>query len=166
MDVEHREFASFSRRAGATLIDTFVYVLASAVINVLLFGLPDVSVLFVEDDVYASSGSSWMEQVISAVITIGMWMKFKATPGKMLLDCVVVDERTGKPVGFTQGVIRYLGYFLSVIPLGLGFFWVIWDKKRQGFHDKLAKTVVLYHVNHFGEDESTKPLQQLIREVR
>jgi uncharacterized RDD family membrane protein YckC len=53
--------------------------------------------------------------------------------------------------------VRYLGYFVSALPLGLGFFWVAWDKRKQGFHDKLAKTVVIH------EDESRVLYKELER---
>jgi len=39
--------------------------------------------------------------------------------------------------------VRYIGYFVSVIPFGLGFIWIAFDSKKQGFHDKLAGTVVV-----------------------
>jgi uncharacterized RDD family membrane protein YckC len=39
--------------------------------------------------------------------------------------------------------VRYLAYFVSIIPLFLGVLWVAWDKKKQGWHDKLANTVVV-----------------------
>jgi len=38
---------------------------------------------------------------------------------------------------------RYFGYFLASIPLGLGLLWVAFDKRKQGWHDKLAGTVVI-----------------------
>jgi uncharacterized RDD family membrane protein YckC len=43
---------------------------------------------------------------------------------------------------------RYLGYFVSTIPFGLGLFWIGWDKRKQGWHDKLAGTVVIRAPRH------------------
>jgi len=48
-----------------------------------------------------------------------------------------------------------VGYFIAFLPVGLGFFWIIWDKRKQGWHDKIAGTVVVIH------DEAHIPLQQL-----
>ena len=42
-----------------------------------------------------------------------------------------------------QSIGRYLAYFLSTLPFGLGLLWVAWDPKKQGWHDKLAGTVVV-----------------------
>jgi uncharacterized RDD family membrane protein YckC len=55
----------------------------------------------------------------------------------------VVDYRTGGPIGVGRGAIRYIGKILSSIPIGLGFFWMIWDREKQTWHDKIATTVVV-----------------------
>ena len=39
--------------------------------------------------------------------------------------------------------LRWIGYMLSSLPLNLGFLWVAFDARKQGFHDKLAGTVVI-----------------------
>lgn len=80
---------------------------------------------------------------LPVIYVLLFWSYKQATPGKMLLKTVIVDARTGGRPTTKQFVIRYLGYFLSAAAVGLGFFWVIWDKKKQGWHDKLAGTVVL-----------------------
>jgi uncharacterized RDD family membrane protein YckC len=43
-----------------------------------------------------------------------------------------------------RGILRYLGYSLSAISLFLGFFWILIDDRRQGWHDKIAGTLVIY----------------------
>ncbi len=40
-------------------------------------------------------------------------------------------------------MLRYLGYYISMLPLFLGIFWVGWDKRKQGWHDKIAGTLVI-----------------------
>ena len=47
-----------------------------------------------------------------------------------------------------QLVIRYLGYYVSTIPLGLGLIWVAFDARKQGWHDKMAGTVVVRSRRH------------------
>lgn len=161
-----KEYAGFFRRFGAMLIDSIFFFTLSTLVQ-LAFAIPGYISFNVDDGhISMDGGASWLEQLILAAITIVMWVKMFGTPGKLLLDCQVVDAETGKAITWSQAVIRYLGYFVSFIPFGLGFFWIIWDRRRQGFHDKLAKTVVLHEVDHFREDESTKTLEQLIQEVR
>jgi uncharacterized RDD family membrane protein YckC len=36
-----------------------------------------------------------------------------------------------------------MGYFISGLALGMGFFWIGLDKRKQGWHDKMANTVVI-----------------------
>ena len=57
---------------------------------------------------------------------------------------VRVVRLDGRKMNFRYSLVRYLGYFVSFFALGLGYFWVLWDDRRQGFQDKLAKTVVVY----------------------
>jgi uncharacterized RDD family membrane protein YckC len=83
---------------------------------------------------------SW---VLPAVAIIAFWLARQATPGKMVFKVKVVDAKSGGPLTLGQSLIRYLGYYVSTIPLGLGLIWVGIDAKKQGWHDKLAGTVVI-----------------------
>ena len=83
---------------------------------------------------------SW---ILPAVACIWLWHKLRATPGKMLIGAEVVDADTGEAITVGQSVIRYLGYFVSSLPLGLGLVWVAFDPRKLGWHDKMANTVVV-----------------------
>jgi len=48
----------------------------------------------------------------------------------------------GSPLNWRRGIARYVGMFLSALPLGLGYWWAIWDDDHQTWHDKLAGTVI------------------------
>ncbi|QKX01968.1 RDD family protein [Wolbachia endosymbiont of Cruorifilaria tuberocauda] len=74
---------------------------------------------------------------------IYMWIKFAATPGKLLLGLRVVDVQTFKKVTIKQATKRFLSILLSSIPLLLGFLWSNFDKRCQTWHDKIAGTVVV-----------------------
>jgi len=75
---------------------------------------------------------------------IAFWVMKGATPGKMAISAVVVDAQTHAPVDFWQALTRYVGYFVSTIPLFAGLAWVAFDARKQGWHDKMARTVVIY----------------------
>ena len=77
------------------------------------------------------------------VACVGFWRLQQGTPGKMALSLAVVDAHTGESVSVTQGALRSMGYLLSALPLGLGLLWIAFDPRRQGWHDKIAGTVVL-----------------------
>jgi len=71
------------------------------------------------------------------------WRYRAATPGKIMMDIYIVDADTLRQPTFGRLILRYLGYYVSIFTLFLGFFWIGWDKRKQGFHDKIAKTVVI-----------------------
>jgi len=81
--------------------------------------------------------------VLPAIAVIIFWMTKQATPGKMVISATIVDADSGKAPTTGQLIGRYLAYYVSSIPLGLGFLWVAFDRKKQGWHDKLAGTVVV-----------------------
>lgn len=100
---------------------------------------------------------SWL---LPALLTLICWVVLGGTPGKLLMGCELVDIQSGGPPGLVQALLRYLGYGLSALPLGLGFLWILWDPRKQGFHDKLAGTRVIR------EDPCRETLDQLQRQLR
>jgi len=83
---------------------------------------------------------SW---ILPATLIFAMWTARDETLGKTAISAVVLDEKTNSPPSAGQHIGRYLGYFLAVIPFGLGLVWVAFDPKKQGWHDKLAGTIVV-----------------------
>ncbi len=71
------------------------------------------------------------------------WTVAGQTIGKAVMGVKIVP-RHGKKLKLHQAVLRYLGYYLSAIPFGLGFLWILVDDRRLGWHDKLAGTCVIY----------------------
>ena len=81
--------------------------------------------------------------LIPAMAVVLFWIRVQATPGKMLIHARIADAKTGANPRPGQLVLRYLGYFVSGVVLGLGFLWVAFDARKQGWHDKIAGTVVV-----------------------
>ncbi len=150
-------YAGFWRRVGASLVDTLLLVIVLvplALLLRLLGGAPGGLVPLLLND------------LLPMVLIIYFWVRFRGTPGKRLLECQVVDARTLKSLTVGQGVLRYLGYVASALPLGLGFLWIVWDPRKQGFHDKIAGTLVLHRPGGSVSDEDFgKTLQQLMKEA-
>jgi uncharacterized RDD family membrane protein YckC len=90
------------------------------------------------------SASDWLLQItLPAVVIILFWMARQATPGKMLFGARIVDASSGSPLRFGQACVRYFGYYISTLFMCMGFIWVGFDPRKQGWHDKLANTVVV-----------------------
>jgi uncharacterized RDD family membrane protein YckC len=85
--------------------------------------------------------------VLLTLIVIGyytfFWTLVGFTPGKAILGLKIVRKNGGK-LSFGRSLLRFFSYWISAIPLFLGYFWVLWDPKRQAWHDKIAGTQVLY----------------------
>ena len=59
------------------------------------------------------------------------------------MRCSIVDAVSLGKASISQNIIRYLGYFVSMFSLFTGFFWIAFDRRKQGWHDKIAGTVVI-----------------------
>jgi len=135
------EYVGFWARVGAALIDT---VLLLVIVIPLLHW-------FYGAHYWDPARQGWLagpadllvSWVFPAVATVVFWLYRAATPGKMAIGARVVDAATGQPPSFNQSVLRYLGYYVSILPFCLGLIWVGFDPRKQGWHDKIARTVVV-----------------------
>lgn len=84
--------------------------------------------------------------LIMVVITIGYFTYLHGatgqTIGKMVCRLKVVRE-DGEPLSYGRSFLRCTGYIFSAIVLNLGFLWVAFDRNKQGWHDKIARTYVI-----------------------
>ena len=132
-------YAGFWIRVGASIIDTILIVIVTWPILYAIYGMA----YFSSEQIIAGTWDVLISWVFPAVAVIAFWMYISATPGKKLLHLKIVDADTGQKPSSAQFIGRYFGYFVSMIPLFLGLIWVGIDKRKQGFHDKLAGTVVI-----------------------
>jgi uncharacterized RDD family membrane protein YckC len=76
---------------------------------------------------------------------VGCWAVFGASPGKMLLSLQVVDAETQGELSLGQCLLRYMGCVLNVLSFGFGIVGIFSATQPQGWHDRLAGTVVIRH---------------------
>ena len=142
------EYAGFVTRLIGLVIDLVILALVLALLKLvtdLLLGLFPLKEMLGLGEL-----SSTLLVAIAAAVSLGTalfywlgsWMLVGQTPGQSLVG-VRVATMNGDRMGFGAALLRFLGYLVSAV-LFLGFLWVLVDDKRQGFHDKLARTVVLY----------------------
>lgn len=164
IDEARFEYVGFWARLLASLVDTVLVGMLVAPLLTLIFGSSywtplvelwrsraDLSALLAAVDVASTAEPATgggpvdflVTWILPAVAIIAFWLARQATPGKMLIRARVVDAETGAPVTRRQAIGRYLGYYVSLLGGFLGFFWVGWDRRKQGWHDKLAGTVVI-----------------------
>jgi uncharacterized RDD family membrane protein YckC len=83
------------------------------------------------------------------------------TPGKMLLSLQVLSAE-GTPIGFGIAFLRAVGYLVSslLFTFPLGFIWAAFDRRKQGWHDKIAGTVVIIRPDENETEGLNIPEQQ------
>lgn len=131
-------YAGFWSRCFATILDSILQAIVVAPILLYFFGLDALM------DANTDMGNTDLYLSIGLMLVVVLFWKYKsATPGKMMMGLKVVDAATFGPVPTGRLVLRYLAYYVSLLPLCLGFIWIAFDKRKRGFHDMIAKTVVV-----------------------
>ena len=94
----------------------------------------------------ASNTAGALGELVALVISVTYFIYFwgrGSTLGMRLFHLRVADATTGAPIGYGRAALRYVGYILSVIVCYIGLIWAAFDSRKQGWHDKIAGTVVL-----------------------
>jgi uncharacterized RDD family membrane protein YckC len=131
-------YAGFWIRAAAFIIDLLIAGAAAGIISRILFG----------NYIYENPGNDPGQGAVSLLVN---WVYFawqessakQATIGKMAVGIKVCTEN-GERLSFANATGRYFAKILSTIILFIGFLMVAFDKKAQGLHDRLAKTLVIF----------------------
>jgi uncharacterized RDD family membrane protein YckC len=137
-------YVGFWMRVFASIIDSLILVVFIGVIAFAVYGMQYVRL--------SSEGKTLtfdllVQGLLPALAVIVFWRYRGATPGKMLISAKIVDAETLGTPSTGQLIGRYFAYIVSCIFM-LGFIWIAFDRRKQGWHDKLAGTVVI----HGGDD--------------
>jgi uncharacterized RDD family membrane protein YckC len=121
--------AGFWQRAGAAILDGLV-LLIPWIILLLIF----------------KQGAAY--QALSTLVSLAYFTYFEGgatgqTIGKKALGIRVYDFRQGGPIGYGRALLRQIGKYISFFVILLGYLWMLWDKEKQCWHDKIAGSVVV-----------------------
>ncbi|MDQ3823966.1 MAG: RDD family protein [Actinomycetota bacterium] len=119
--------ANFGQRLVAVIIDTVLIVIVAGI----AFAINEV-----------------LGYIVYLVLGLGYYGYFEGTSsgqtvGKKVMGIRVVDFNTGGPIGYGRGFLRWLGKLVAGIPCYLGYLWMLWDREKQAWQDKIATTVVV-----------------------
>ncbi|MES1929754.1 hypothetical protein SADO_10869 [Salinisphaera dokdonensis CL-ES53] len=159
-------YAGFWIRVWASIIDSMLLLIIVLPLLHMIYGQ---AVLASDGPLILGPAHVLVSYVLPALAIIAFWVYREATPGKIAIGARIVDARTGEHPHTSQFVIRYIGYFLSSFPLGLGLIWVGIDKRKQGWHDKIAGTVVVRDRGRLvgaNSDDGARPSTSSIEEGR
>jgi len=135
------EYVGFWKRVVAFVIDSFIVLVVTVPLLLAIygFGYSDRA-----GSVFAGFWDFVIQVVFPAVAVIVFWRYRGATPGKMAISAKILDAQTLAVPSTGRLVARYFAYLVSMLPLFIGFVWIGIDRRKQGFHDKIAGTVVVY----------------------
>ncbi len=118
------EPAGFWRRFAASFIDGLVLGVVSVILRAIL----------------GTTGGTGLGVLVGAGYYTWFHGSTGQTPGDAVLGIRVVDaqERLGRPIGFQRAFVRWLVSIVSGLVLLLGYLWMLWDPRKQTWHDKAA----------------------------
>jgi uncharacterized RDD family membrane protein YckC len=155
------QFAGFVSRAAAFVVDIFLVVAILAVAGMFYTAMTDI--FFIDRFFNRLIGADTMTTIRAIVgglagfvVAVGYWLIAWMVTGETLGHAIMgvrVVHRDGQRLNLWQALRRLLGYFVAALPLGLGFFWVLIDNRRDGWHDKIASSDAVY-IWHARPDES------------
>lgn len=143
------KFASHGPRLVAYIIDS---VIASILLLVVVIAIPAALLggAASPSGGRLSSGAAavfFLVFLLGVIVSIGyypfFWARSGQTPGMRLFRLYLVRDSDGGKVSAGQAILRLIGLAISAIPIYLGYIWIFIDKRRRGWHDLIAGTVMI-----------------------
>ena len=141
-------YASFWIRFIALFVDGIIVTIALFVIFFAIGLIAAIAAMATGSTPSTGGGNSveLLADVIYFILYVGYFIYFWGmgqTPAMRWFHLAVVDATTAQPIGFGRAGLRYVGYLLSILACYIGLIWAAFDPHKQGWHDKIANTVVV-----------------------
>ena len=152
------QYAGFVSRITAFIIDTIII---SIILIFSTWFITTTITIFQIDNIFATINiehpflynfiqlmfspitASVLSLLFIFIYYVFFWVFSGSSPGKSIMGIRIVPLN-GKKMPLWRAALRYLAYYLSALPLGLGFFWIIIDDRRMAWHDRISRTCVIY----------------------
>ncbi len=155
-------YEGFGRRLLAGLVDLVLALVVVVTLVMLVLASdespPRASAVVADLSALSRHGLWFLAAFASAQALF--WTFLGATPGMLLLGSQVLRADNHARLSLMQSCLRCVGLWLGLACLGVGVFWSIWDRRHQGLHDKLVRSVVIK------EDESLMALDELLEHAK
>jgi uncharacterized RDD family membrane protein YckC len=133
-------YGGFWVRAVAWIIDAIILTIIVGALSPLFGGT---TVVQTPTGIQVNSGATGIQLLVDLVYFVGFWVWRAQTPGMIPFNLRVVRADNGENIDVGRAILRYVGVIISFLVLLLGVIWVAFDARKQGWHDKLAGTVVV-----------------------
>jgi uncharacterized RDD family membrane protein YckC len=127
------ELATWSPRALGFIIDVCLVIVIPVILRIL-------------GAAAKSSALYYLGELVSLALQIWFATQLGATgqtPGMRVAGLKCVSSTTGEPIGMGMGVVRWIAHILDTLACFVGWFFPLWDEKRQTFADKILSTQVI-----------------------
>jgi uncharacterized RDD family membrane protein YckC len=153
------QYAGFGARLGGMLLDGLLYGLVAAIFAIpgviLIMQAYDDCVSF-NDEIFCPDGSPKAGLMaagialiaIGAIVVLVLYVRALGrtgqTWGRKIAGIKVVSRNDGQPLGVGAALGRTLfANFISGSICYLGYLWMLWDKDKQTWHDKVVSSIVV-----------------------
>ena len=134
------EQAGFGLRYGAWMFDFLITLIALMTSTFVVTALSRESVVNSNTPLYIVAGITLLLFVLNFVVLAGS----NGQSAGMRILGIYIARVNGRPFTMKDAALRHLvGYPLSTVVFFLGFLWMLWDPRQQGWHDKIAKTIIV-----------------------
>ncbi len=131
--------ARLARRLGAILYDGLLVLALMFLVTMPFIAIRD------GDPVEPGAGPYRITLLVMAYLFyVGFWSRYGRTLG-MQSWRLQIETPDGKKPDFARSSLRFFAAVLSLIPLGLGFWWQLWDRDGLAWHDRLSGTRLRYY---------------------
>ena len=126
------EKAGAGTRLGSYIIDAIILWIISAIVGFIFMAL----------------GAEYVAAsiIIGILISLAYFTYFFGngqTPGMKVMKIKLCGTDGTYPIGYGKGFLRWIGMLISALVIYIGFLWILIDKDKQGWHDKIAGTYVV-----------------------
>ena len=128
-------YSRYSFRVKAFITDMFMIYMP------IMYGITYL-VLDGKDEFQASQLAPLMAVSLYGIIYAFLVSRFGQTPGKKAYDMKIVDDKTGKQIGFFRALLRFVAFLFTASTI-LGLFLPFYRKDKKALHDLICNTLVV-----------------------
>ena len=132
----------FSNKSLKVMYAGFWIRFLALILDAIIIGIPSLLLYFVFYFLELPS-LQWMVNLAAICLVIFLDGTYGGTPGKLILGLKIVNEKN-EFIGIPHAILRYACKSVSAIILGIGLLMIAFNIKKQGLHDRIAKTYVIY----------------------
>ena len=131
--------ASLLRRCGAILYDSLLILALMILASLAFIGVRGGDSVETGDSLYR-----FVLFIIAYLFFAGYWSHYGRTLG-MQSWRMQLETANGEKPDFARASLRFFAAVISLLPLGLGFWWQLWDRDGLAWHDRLSGTRLRYY---------------------